>query len=101
MTDHGVLYEVVITVSQNEKDRYLLWLREHMRAMLRINGFLSADLYADPENPDVFTCCYRLRDESSMKAYLDGPAAEMRADGIRRFGDKISAKRRILLRQNV
>lgn len=66
--------------------------------MLTIDGFLLADLHYDAENYCVFTCSYRLRDRPAMDAYLVGPAAAMRADGLKRFGDSMSAKRRILNR---
>lgn len=91
-----IFYEVVITVAPELRETYLDWLRPHMHEMLAFDGFLSADLYQDAENDCVFTCCYRLRDRAAMEAYLAGPAAAMRADGVKRFGDRISARRRVL-----
>ncbi|MBI1366733.1 MAG: DUF4286 family protein [Alphaproteobacteria bacterium] len=40
---------------------------------------------------------YRLESRQALNAYLAGPAASMRADGLRRFGDKMKARRRVLL----
>lgn len=96
--NHEILYEVVITIARDRRDDFLDWLRPHIRELLTINGFLSADLHADTENDCVFTCSYRLRDHAAMDAYLAGPAAAMRADGVKRFGDSMSARRRILNR---
>ena len=67
-----------------------------MTHMLTFDGFLSAELYEDQETENTFTCAYKLRDMEAMQQYLDGPAKEMRADGINRFGDKMTAARRIL-----
>ncbi len=94
--DSTILYEVVIEVAPEARDDYLSWLRPHMDEMLTFDGFQSAALFFNSENKNEITCHYRLRDRAAMEAYLAGPALEMRADGVRRFGDRISAKRRIL-----
>lgn len=91
-----ILYEVSIRVDENMRADYLAWLREHMNAMLAIDGFSGAELFIDAEDENQFVCHYRLQDMTAMDAYLAGPAKEMRADGVNRFGDKFSASRRIL-----
>lgn len=93
----SVLYEVVISVDPEIHDEYMAWLRPHMDQMLTYDGFISVDMFVNKDDETEITCHYRLRDMASMNAYLSGPAQEMRADGIRRFGEKISAKRRILI----
>ena len=92
----SILYEVSIRVDGSIRADYFHWLRDHMTAMLAIDGFASADLFVDTEDENQFVCHYRLRDTAAMNAYLAGPAKEMRADGVTRFGDKFSASRRIL-----
>ncbi len=92
----NILYEVIITVAPDTRDDYLAWLRPHMDEMLTFDGFRSADLYFNSENENEVTCHYRLRDMAAMETYLAGPAQRMRADGVKRFGDKMSARRRIL-----
>jgi quinol monooxygenase YgiN len=93
----AVLYEVVISVDPEIRDAYLDWLRPHIEQMLTFDGFLSAEMYVNSEDDNEITCHYRVRDMTAMNAYLSGPAQEMRADGIKRFGDKISTRRRILM----
>ena len=92
----SILYEVSIRVDESIRADYLHWLRQHMDAMLAIDGFASADLFIDTEDENQLVCHYRLRDAAAMDAYLAGPAKEMRADGVNRFGDKFSASRRIM-----
>ena len=92
----AILYEVVINVAPEALEDYFSWLRPHMDEMLTFDGFQSADMFFNSENENEITCHYRLRDRAAMDAYLAGPAKEMRADGVKRFGDQISAKRRIL-----
>lgn len=96
-----VLYEVVITVAPEIRADYLAWLKPHMDEMLTFDGFLSAAMFVNSENENEITCHYRLKDQSAMNAYLEGPAKEMRADGVKRFGDNIRATRRILTAQEL
>ncbi|MEO1135330.1 MAG: DUF4286 family protein [Pseudomonadota bacterium] len=91
-----ILYEVVITVSPEIRNDYLAWLRRHMAQMLDLDGFTDAEMLFNCENENEITCHYRLRDQQAMQDYLDGPAKAMRADGVKQFGDKFSASRRIL-----
>lgn len=91
-----ILYEVVITVAPQARADYLAWLKPHMDEMLSFDGFQSADMFVNTEDENEITCHYRLRDMVAMNAYLEGPAKAMRADGVKRFGDRINARRRIL-----
>jgi quinol monooxygenase YgiN len=96
--DSSVLYEVVLTVAPEVRDAFCDWLGDHIDHMLALDGFLSGDAFVDSENPNEIICHYRLRDMTAMTAYLEGMAMEMRKDGLERFGDKFSARRRILTR---
>lgn len=95
MTDQ-ILYEVVIAVAPEIRGDYLVWLAPHMDQMLEFDGFDAAEMFFNIEDDNEITCHYRLRDMGAMKAYLAGPAQAMRADGVRRFGDNIRVRRRIL-----
>ncbi|MCK5746831.1 MAG: DUF4286 family protein [Oricola sp.] len=94
--DASVYYEVVTTVAPEIRDAYLDWLGPHVDELLRIDGFVSGEIFVNTENELEITSSYRLRDMAAMNAYLEGPAKAMRADGVSRFGDKIQARRRIL-----
>ena len=96
-----ILYEVVITVTPEIRADYLAWLKPHIDEMLTFDGFLSADMFINSENATEITCHYRLKDQRAMDAYLEGPAKEMRADGVKRFGDNIRATRRVLNAQEL
>ncbi len=91
-----VLYEVVLTVDPSIRDAFRAWLADHIEHMLALDGFLAGEAFVDADHADDITCHYRLTDMAAMTAYLDGAAAEMRKDGLERFGDKFSARRRIL-----
>ena len=94
-----ILYEVTLQVEPAILGAYKDWLSEHMQHMLSLDGFVSAEMFINTENPNEIVCAYRLKDMDAMRAYLAGPAKDMRADGVNRFGDQFSATRRILARE--
>ena len=113
----AVIYEVTLHARAEIADEYLAWLREHVEAMLALQGFEGAELHA----LDAVTAAqggasagrtgcagaaadergwcvrYRLRDRAALDAYLHDHAPRMRAEGIERFGDAFRAERRILM----
>jgi len=112
-----VIYEVTLHARAKIADAYLAWLREHVAAMLELQGFEGAELHAleavpaaqggagagttgcAEEAADERGWCvrYRLRDRAALDAYLHDHAPRMRAEGIERFGDAFRAERRILV----
>ncbi|MBL8300042.1 MAG: DUF4286 family protein [Rhodanobacteraceae bacterium] len=96
-----IVYEVSIEVDRASAAPYLDWLREHVAQILRIDGFVQAQLYERCDIPDDaprcgFVVTYQLRDQAALAAYLANHAAGLRADGERRFGGRFSATRRVL-----
>jgi len=95
----AVIYEVTLHARAEIADAYLAWLREHVAAMLALQGFEGAELHAlDGAPADERGWCvrYRLSDRAALDAYLRDHAPRMRAEGIARFGDAFRAERRIL-----
>ncbi len=96
-----IAYEVYLMVDDALRGDYLAWLRAHIGEMLAFEGFVDATLAEVTEPappPGRFALCvrYRVRDAASLQAYFDRHAPRMRAEGIARFGDGFSARRRIL-----
>ena len=99
MSSHpGPIYEVTLRVDSEIIESFDLWLAEHVREMLAIDGIVDATTFTadeDAEHP-IRVCHYFFRSIEDLDHYLDGAAAEMRQSGIARFGDQFSASRRIL-----
>lgn len=94
-----ILYEVNLHLDPAVAAPFGAWLEDHMAAMLAFDGFERAVRYEWPDGPADrlhWTVHYHLRDEAALQAYLDTHAATMRADGLRRFGGRFTADRRIL-----
>jgi antibiotic biosynthesis monooxygenase (ABM) superfamily enzyme len=97
-----VIYEVNITVNADAQDEYLSWLRPHITQILAIPGFINANVFSRKEdNPDpekrYITIQYHLTDEASLDSYITNHAPAFRAEGMKLFGGRFSAQRRILV----
>jgi antibiotic biosynthesis monooxygenase (ABM) superfamily enzyme len=92
------IYEVNLTINPDIADDYAAWLVEHIRQILSIDGFLSAEWFRVEPSGEAkeWTVQYRLRDRASLERYFAEHAPQMRADGVNRFGDGFSATRRIM-----
>ncbi|UTW45611.1 DUF4286 family protein [bacterium SCSIO 12696] len=96
-----LIYEVNLTVSRDIASDYRRWLQIHIEEMLKNPGFQAAKFYqrdADEAGGDgeCWTVHYFVESRAALNDYFDGPAGEMREQGIRRFGGKFSANRRVL-----
>ena len=88
-----------LEISNEIFDEYMVWLRPHIQEMLRFQGFIKADIYTNTEQQEGNTkglASYYVDNEENLHSYIDEMSAGMRADGIKRFGDKCVATRRVL-----
>ncbi len=95
------IYEVNLTVDAEIADDYAAWLGPHIKEILEIDGFLSAEWF-EVESDDatrVRWCVqYRLANRTALEAYFIEHAERMRVDGQTRFAGRFTAERRILKR---
>lgn len=97
-----VEYEVAIEVDPAVADDYRDWLRGHVARMLALPGFVEATVLAVDDPPAaapgwIGLCVrYRLHDAAALSHYFAEHAANMRAEGVARFGDRFTARRRVL-----
>jgi hypothetical protein len=99
ISTHGPVYEVTLSIDRDIADEFDLWLEQHVREMLELPGFVSAETFrVDAESPDRAgrTVHYLMESEQALEAYLSGPAGEMRRSGALRFGNRITTSRRVL-----
>ncbi|MGL6224079.1 MAG: DUF4286 family protein [Steroidobacteraceae bacterium] len=95
-----VLYEVNLDAEAGIEGPFDTWLRDHIADVLQFDGFLSAEVLDDdtdtPAGRVRRTVLYRLRNQAALDAYLRDHAPRMRQQGIEKFGDRYSARRRVL-----
>ena len=93
-----IVYEVRASLAPGLVDEYRAWLDGHVREILAIDGFKYADLHredTDPPGDAVLVIRYHLVDRAALEAYLREHAPALRADGLRRFGDRVRLSRRV------
>ena len=96
-----IAYEVNLEVDTAILPDYRRWLDQHMRTILALPGFVSAELFEvlEPAAGDrrcALCIQYRLRGAEDLDRYLREDAPRLRADGEQRFAGRFSARRRIL-----
>lgn len=100
-----IIYEVNLKIQNDTAEDYLKWLRPHIDEILKLDGFVRADLFSrNPEdeggekdaNHVYFTVQYHLVSRQALDDYLKNHAPRMREDGLKRFGGKFTASRRVL-----
>lgn len=99
MDSGQVIYEVTLRPDPSVEADFDVWLEHHVQEMLRLPGFVGARIHCggDAEGaPAARTVRYVLRDHAALDAYLAQHAERMRAQGTERFGDKVSASRRVM-----
>lgn len=97
-----ILYEVELEIRDEIFADYRAWLSVHVEHMLELPGFVAAEILErreppPPEGAHALTVHYRLTDDAAMQRYLAEHAPRLRAEGVRRFGDRFTATRRILV----
>lgn len=103
-----LLYEVNLTVDEAVATEYSTWLREHIREMLKLDGFEAAAWHTRSDDaeamppPDAptgtrhWTVHYQVASRDALQTYFDTAAPRMRQDGTDRFADHVAIARRIL-----
>lgn len=93
------VYEVTLSIDREAIEELDAWLLQHVREMLELPGFVSADIFhVDADSPARLgrTVHYEMESEEALQAYLAGPAEQMRRSGTVRFADRITVTRRAL-----
>lgn len=97
----ALIYEVNLSVDAEVIDDYRAWLAGHVEQMLRIPGFVAAEVLEVVDPPAAMgqaalSVRYRVHSMAALQDYFEHRAAAMREDGRRRFGDRFRAERRVL-----
>jgi len=96
-----IVYEVNIKVREAVADDYRAWLGDHVRELLTLPGFVSAEVFCvEPEKADdehrEIVVAYRMESHHALGRYLEEHAPRMRAKASERFAGKFAIQRRIL-----
>ena len=93
-----LVYEVTLDISTDLAHEFDAWLKDHVREMLALPGFHDARILK-PESPEAGSerrvVQYTLGSRAELDHYIAEHAPRMREDGVKRFGDKMKASRRV------
>ena len=96
-----VTYEVNLHLKAEILAEYREFLRDHVKEMLKFDGFLTASIFELSPTEDEFsqhlTVHYKVESMHQLQNYLDHSAAQMREQAVMRFGERFKADRRVLI----
>lgn len=97
----SIIYEVTLLIDREVVREYDIWLKHHVDEMLELPGFQSAQVSVVEDNAAESARAgrvvhYRLDNRQALDEYFSRFARQMRDDGIRHFGNRFTASRRIL-----
>lgn len=96
-----IVYEVNIKVELEVADEYREWLGGHVRELLTLPGFVSAEVFiaeasADNAGFEEIVVAYRLESHHALLRYIAEHAPAMRARANERFAGRFKINRRVL-----
>lgn len=103
-----LIYEVNLVVDESIAPRYSTWLREHVRDLLKLDGFDAAAWFVrsdnadtmpdgdEPDGPRQWTIHYQVRDADALQAYFDNHADVFRRNRPETFEGHVTIDRRVL-----
>ncbi|HEY1773169.1 MAG TPA: DUF4286 family protein [Gammaproteobacteria bacterium] len=93
-----LVYEVTLDIQADAATEFEGWLKEHVREMLALPGFHDARILK-PESTEAgserWVVQYTLGSRAELDHYIAEHAPRMREDGMKRFGEKMKASRRV------
>lgn len=92
-----IIYNVTINIDESAHDDWLIWIKEHIPQVLGTGKFMEAKLtrvLVEEEKGGVtYSIQYKAPSREALDAYYKEDAERLRADGLKRFADKMLAFR--------
>lgn len=94
-----IFYEVNIEMEASYRNELLAWLEEHVKEVLALNYFKTAQILELINQEKNDQCTFRITYTTSsmerLQEYFQKDAPAMRTKGVEKFGDKMKSFRRI------
>lgn len=91
------IYNVTINVDYEVKDEWLTWMESHILDVLNTGKFVAAKLtevlIEEEMGGTTYSVQYSAKTKEDIQNYYKEDAQRLRADGMRKFGDKMVAFR--------
>lgn len=96
-----IIYEVNLKILPHLFEEFLIWLKEHIKKMLKFEGFKNALFLEEisSKNDELkfkyITIQYHLDSLDNLNNYLNNHSKKMREDGLKKFPTGFSTSRRL------
>ena len=92
-----IIYNVTVNIADEAHDEWLIWIKEHIPQVLGTGKFLKATmtkvLVEEDLGGQTYSIQYRSYSREALEAYYKEDADRLKADGLKRFADKMLAFR--------
>ncbi len=92
-----IIYNVTVNVDESIHNEWLKWIKEHIPQVLGTGKFEKATLTRVLVEEDMggvtYSVQYRSYSREALEAYYREDAERLKADGLKKFGDKMLAFR--------
>lgn len=91
------IYNVTLSIDLKIHDEWLIWMENHVYAVLNTGKFTSAKLTEVLVNDDArsktYSVQYTANSREDLDNYYQNNAEKLRQEGVQKFGDKVLAFR--------
>lgn len=91
------IYNVTVNIDESVHAEWLVWIEQHVNEVLDTGHFVSAKmtqvLVQEEMGGVTYSIQYTANSKEDIKNYYTQDAERLRADGMRRFADKMLAFR--------
>ena len=91
------IYNVTVNIDESVHAEWLVWIEQHVNEVLDTGHFVSAKmtqvLVEEEMGGVTYSIQYTANSKEDIKNYYTQDAERLRADGMRRFADKMLAFR--------
>ena len=92
-----IIYNVTVNIDDTVHDEWLAWIKEHIPQVLATGKFIDAKLtkvlVEEELGGQTYSIQYKAHNREALDAYYAQDAERLRADGLKRFADKMLAFR--------
>jgi len=92
-----IIYNVTTNIDNSVHKEWLTWIKEHIPLVLATGKFMDAKLtrvlIEEEMGGTTYSVQYRAHSRTALDAYYAEDADRLRADGLKKFADKMLAFR--------
>jgi len=100
LSKNYVFYEVNLKINADIIFKFDEWLKDHVKNMLGVPGFLSASVVIPEITATIYqyrTIKYRIENKATLDSFFDHHAEKMLSTGEAKFRNQFTATRKVYI----